>query len=85
MHAEDFVIDHCGHGQTVEAICEYLPETDAESALALVVKPVDSVNRGTLVVSSEKEKVFWVFYLVGEQQAYCFHALFSSVHVVSKE
>lgn len=85
VHAEDLVVDDRRHGQTVEAVGEYLPEADAESALALVVEAVDSVDRGTLVVSSEKEKVFWEFYLVGQQEAYGLHALFSSVHVVSQE
>jgi len=85
VHAEDLVIDEGGDGETVEAVGEYLPEANAESALALVVEAVDSVNGGTLVVSSEKEEVLWEFDLVGQEQAYGLHALFSSVHVVSEE
>lgn len=85
VHAEDLVVDDCGNGETVEAVCEYLPEANTESALALVVEAVDSINRGTLVVSSEKEEVLWEFDLVGQEQAYGLHALFSSVHVVSQE
>lgn len=33
--------------------------------LTLIIKAVDSINRGALVVTAEQEKVLWVFDLVG--------------------
>jgi hypothetical protein len=41
----------------------------AKRGLTLVVETVDPVDTGTLVISSENEKVFGVLDLVGEQQA----------------
>lgn len=40
-----------------------------QRGLTLVVETVDPVDTGTLVISSENEKVFGVLDLVGEQQA----------------
>lgn len=60
MHAEYlFVNDRCNR-QAVETVCERLPQLNVVSSLALVVEPVDSVNRCSLVVSSKKKEVLWV-------------------------
>ena len=45
MTAEDLVVDDGGDGQTVEAIRERLPQTDAEPFFAFFVKSVDSEKR----------------------------------------
>jgi len=74
----EVVMDDYSLGQTVEAVCE----ANYESAVVVVVEATDSVNRGTLVVSWEKEEVVWKFDLVGQQQAYDLHTLFSSDHLV---
>lgn len=64
MHGEDLFVDDGGDGQTVEAVGKRLPQLDIVSSFTFVVKPVDSVDRGTLVVSSQDEKVLGVFDLV---------------------
>ena len=85
MHTQDFFINHCGYGQTIEGFSEYLPETDTEAALALIIESIDSVDRCTFMVSSKEEKVVRVLDFVSKQKAYSLYALFSSVHIVSKE
>ncbi len=37
------------------------------------------------MVSSEKEKVFWIFDFVGQEEANGFEALLPSVYVITKE
>ena len=64
MHREDLLVNDCGNGQAVEAIGEGFPELDVVSALALIIKSVDAVDRCTFVISSEDEEVLWVFDLV---------------------
>ena len=85
MHAEDFLINNGSHRQTVEAICKYLPQTDTETALALIIEPIDSVDRSTFMVSPKEEKVVWKFYLVSQEETYSLYTLLSSVHIVSKK
>lgn len=36
MHAEDLLIDDSSDGETVEAVCEGLPQLDVVSSLALI-------------------------------------------------
>lgn len=64
MHAEDLVVDDCSHGQAVEAVGVDLPQPDAEPTLAFVIEPVDSVDGGTFMVSTQEEEVVGVFDLV---------------------
>lgn len=52
------------------------------SALTLIIKAVDTVNGGTLVVAAQQEEVLWVFDLVGQKQADGLQGLLPSVHVV---
>ncbi len=65
MHAENFLINNGSDGQAVEAICECLPQFDIVASFALIVETVYSVNRGTLVVTTEQEEILWVFNFVG--------------------
>lgn len=65
MHAQDLVVDEGCHGQTVEAISEDLPESDAEPALALIVESIDSVDGSAFMVPSQEEEVIGVLDLVG--------------------
>lgn len=53
--------------------------------LTLVIEAVYPVDGSTLVVSSQQEKVFWVFNLVGQQQTDSLQRLLSSIHVVSQK
>ena len=85
VHAEDFVVDQSGDRHAVEYILELLPHADRVATLALVVKAVNSINRGTLVVAPEDEEVFGVFNFVCEKETYHFNGLFSSVNIITKE
>jgi len=69
MHGEDLLIDDCCNWQAIEAIGKGLPQLDVVPSLALIVEPVNPVDGGTLVVSSQDEEILGIFYLVGQQQA----------------
>lgn len=65
VHGEDFLVNDGGNGQAVEAVGEGLPQLDVVAALALIVETVNTVDRGTLVVSTQNEEVLGVLDLVG--------------------
>jgi hypothetical protein len=65
MHTQNFFVDKSCNGQAVKAVCEDFPQLYAMSALALVVKAVNSVYGGAFMVPSKQEKVLGVFYFVG--------------------
>ena len=69
MHAEDLLVDNCGHREAIEAVRESFPKLDVISPLALVIETIDSIDRRALMIASQDEKVLWVFDLVGKQQA----------------
>lgn len=71
MHCEDFLVNDGSDGQAIEAVGECLPQLDVEPTLALVIESIDSIDRGTFVVTSEDEEVFWVLDLVCEEEADC--------------
>jgi hypothetical protein len=83
VHGEDLLINDGGDGQAVEAISERFPEFDIISALALIVETIDTVNRGTLMVTAEDEEVLRVLDLVREKQTNGFERLLSSVDIVA--
>jgi len=59
------LIDQRSHRQAVEAVCKCPPQADVVSSLAFVVKAIDAVDRGALVVSAEQEEVLWILDLLG--------------------
>ena len=65
MHAQDLVVDQGRNGQAIKTVCEDLPQLDAMTALALIVKAVDSIDRCTLVISAQQEEILWVLDFVG--------------------
>lgn len=85
MHTQYLLVYHRRHRQAVEAVREYPPQPDAETALALVVEAVDAVDGSALMVSTQEEEVVGVFDLVSQEEWYGFDALFSSVDVVAEE
>ena len=64
MHGEDLLIDDSCDGKAVEAVCEGLPQLNVVSSFALIVEAVDTVDGGTLVVSTQNEEVLRVFDLI---------------------
>lgn len=69
MHTDNFIVDHCTTGQTVEGIAELLPHLDREPTAALIIKAINSVDSSTFVISTQKEEVFGVLDFVSKQQA----------------
>ena len=61
VDAENLVIDDGSYWEAVKALYEFLPQLQRVSSFALIVKSIDSIYWTTLVISSQKEKVFRVF------------------------
>ena len=53
MHAEDLFVDKCCDRQAVEDVGKDFPKSDGVSSLAFVVKSINSIDLGALVVSSQ--------------------------------
>ena len=85
VDAEDLLVDDGTAREAVEDVREGLPELDGMPALALVVKAVDPVDRGALVVPPEDEEVLGVLDLVGQDQAGALEALLAPVDVVTQK
>jgi hypothetical protein len=85
VHGEDLLVDDSGDGQAVETVGEGLPQLDVVTTLALVVKTVDAVNRGALVVAAQDEEVLGILDLVGQEEADGLERLLSAINVVAKE
>lgn len=85
VHGEDLLVNDGSNGKAVEAVGESLPELDVVSALALIVETVDTVDRGTLVVSTQNEEVLGVLDLVGKEKANGLERLLATVDVVTEE
>lgn len=85
MHAEYLIIYHCCHRQAIKTISKKLPQTHTEPALALVIKPVNSIDGGTFMVASEKEEVIRELDFVSQEQADCLNALLATIDIVPEE
>jgi hypothetical protein len=85
VHGEDLLINDGSNWQAVEAVGKCLPKLDVVPPLALIIEPIDSIDRCALVVASKNEKVLRVFDLVGKQEADGLKRLLSSIDVVAKE
>ena len=85
MHAKDFFVDDGGDGETVETISESFPQFDAITSLTFIIKPVDTVNGGTLVVTTENEEVVRIFDFVSEKKTDSFETMLSTIDVVTQK
>lgn len=85
MHGENLLVNDSSDRKAVKAIGESLPQLDVIATLALVVESINTVDGGTLVVTSKDEEVFGVLDLVGEEQADGLKRLLSSVDVITEE
>merc|ERR1719370_844779 len=52
MAAKDLLVNDGCDGETVETVSEGFPEFDIVTSLALIIEPIDPVDRSTFVVSS---------------------------------
>lgn len=59
--------------------------TNPPFILTLIIKAIDAIDGGTLVIPSQQEEVLGVFDLVRQQQTDGFQRLFAAVHVVAQE
>ena len=85
MHGEDLLVDNSGDRKAVEAVGEGLPKLDVVATLALIVETVDTVDGGTLVVSSQNKEVLRVLDLVCKEQADGLERLLATVDIVTEE
>lgn len=85
MHAKNLLIYQGGYGETIETVSECLPELDIVPALAFIIETVDAVDGGTLMISSEQEKVLWVLNFVSQEKTHGLERLLASVNVISQE
>jgi hypothetical protein len=85
MHAQDLIINKCSHRQAVKTISENLPETNIKPPLAFIKESINSVDRGTFMVSPKEKEVLWVLYLVCKEKAYCFNTLFATINIVTQK
>lgn len=85
MHANDLLIDDRADRKTVETVGEYFPELYIVASLAFIIETVDSVDRRTLVIATQKEEILRKLNLVGKEKANCLQRLFASVHIITKE
>jgi hypothetical protein len=85
MHAQDAVFYKSGNWKSVEHITKHFPQLDGIPPFALIVKAINPVDGGTLMVSSEQEEVFRILDFIGEEQTNCFQGLLSSINVISQE
>jgi hypothetical protein len=53
MHTNNLVINDSAARKTVEGVAKLLPHLDGKSTTAFIVKSINSVDSGTLVVSSK--------------------------------
>jgi hypothetical protein len=85
VHGEDLLVDDSGNRQTVEAVCERLPQLDIVPSFALVVEAVDTIDGSALVIATENEEVLRILDFVREQETDGLEGLFATVHIVAQE
>lgn len=85
VHAENFLVDESGDGQTVEHVTEDTPKSNRVSTFALVIEAVNTIDLGTLVIATEQKEVLWVLNFVAEEKADRLNGLSSTVNVISEE
>jgi hypothetical protein len=85
VHAKDLFIDNSSTREAVEAVGKSLPELDTKASFALVIKAVDPIDGGTLVVSTQDEEIFGVLDLVRQQQTDRLETLLATVHVITQK
>ena len=85
VHANNLLLNDGHKRQAVEAVSELFPELNTVPLLALVVKAVDTVDRGALVVAPQHEKVLWIPNLVAQKQNDHLDTLLATIDVVAEE
>ena len=68
MHAKDLAANGGSNGKRVENVDKRLPDPGGRAPLALIVKPVDLGNAGTLVVAAQQENILRIADLKAQKQ-----------------
>ncbi len=56
-------------------------EKKIHKRLTLIIEAIYAIDGGTLMIAAQEEKVFWIFYLVGQKQADSFQTLrYNEIH-----
>jgi hypothetical protein len=85
MHTQDLLVNTAANRHAIEDITEGLPELDVVAAFAIVVKPIDTCDTSTFVVSTQSEEVFLVLVLVAKQEQHDLKAALSAIHIIPEE
>ena len=85
MHTDNFIINNSTARQTIKGIAKLLPHFYREAAAAFIVKTINSVDAGALMVAPQQEEVFWVLDLVGKQETNYLETLLASIHIVAQK
>mmetsp|Transcript_5553 Transcript_5553/g.8405 ORF Transcript_5553/g.8405 Transcript_5553/m.8405 type:complete len:254 (+) Transcript_5553:335-1096(+) len=85
MHAKNLLINNCGNGEAIKTISERLPKLNIVPPLTLVVKPINTIDGGTLMVPPQNEEVVRIFDFVRQQKTDGFETVLPSVHIISEE
>ena len=64
MHADDFIIDDCTAGQTIESIAKLLPHLDRESTATLVIESVNPIDPRALMITPQEKEIFRILNFV---------------------
>jgi hypothetical protein len=85
MHTKDLFIHHRSHRKAIEAISECFPELDVISTFALVIEPINPINRCALVVASQDKEVLRVLHLVSQEKSNRLETLLTSVNIITQK
>ena len=85
MHTEYFLIDEGGDRQAIEAICERFPDAYIQTPLALVVKPVHTIDSCRFVIAAQQKEILRILYLVSKQEANSLDGLLATVDIVAEK
>lgn len=85
VHCEDLFVDDGGDRQAVEAVGKCLPKFDVVSSFALVIEPVNAIDRCTLVIAAKDEEILGILDFVCKQQTDGLQRLLAAVDIISQE
>ena len=85
MHAENSILNHGTNRQVVEDLSEGLPKSQGIDSFTLIIKPINSINRRTFMITSKQEEILRIFDFIAKQKDYSLETLLASVNIVSQE
>ena len=85
MHTNDLVVNDGSTGEAVEGVAELLPHLDGKAATAFIVKAINAVNAGTLVVSTQEKKVLGILDFVSKEKTDDFERLLSTIDIITQK